>query len=263
MKNIFGLSRRQMLSVLSLFTISGTIKGFAFNKPTKKATFVLVHGAWHGGWCWKKVIPLLRVAGHEVFTPTLTGLGERVHLLNEQIDLNTHIQDIIGVLEYEDLKEVILVGHSYAGMVIAGVAEKAASRISQLVYLDAFLPENGKALKDYVPNLPWEEMAQKSWHGSMPGTLKDFGITDKEDINWMTSRIGEQPIKASLQPLALTDQDKSIKKTFIQLSESPWFSEAAERAQRNGFGFYKLLSGGHDAMVTKPKELVDIFSALV
>src|SRR5678809_1593828 len=91
-------------------------------------TFVLVHGAWHGGWCWKRVSPLLRALGHEVFTPTLTGLGERQHLMSPEVGLDNHIQDVLGALEYEDLHDVVLVGHSYAGMVIAGVAEKAAER---------------------------------------------------------------------------------------------------------------------------------------
>ena len=115
------------------------------------ATFVLVHGAWLGGWCWKKVTPLLRAAGQEVFAPTLTGLGERSHLFSPEVGLDTHIEDIIAVLEYEDLTDVILVGHSYAGMVIAGVAQKAAHRLAELVYLDSFLPESGKSLDDYLP----------------------------------------------------------------------------------------------------------------
>ena len=109
------------------------------------ATFVLVHGAWHGGWCWSRVAPLLRGAGYPVFAPTLTGLGERLHLLTPQVDLDTHVRDITSLLDYEDLHNVILVGHSYGGMVISGVAETAGTRLAQLVYLDAFLPEDGKA----------------------------------------------------------------------------------------------------------------------
>lgn len=101
------------------------------------ATYVLVHGAWHGGWCWQRVTPLLRAAGHEVFTLTLTGLGERSHLANPEIDLNTHIQDVVNVLEYEDLRKVILVGHSYGGMVITGVTDRAAERLAHVVYLVA------------------------------------------------------------------------------------------------------------------------------
>jgi pimeloyl-ACP methyl ester carboxylesterase len=130
----------------------------AASQGREKPAFVLVHGAWHGGWCWKKVAPLLRAAGHDVFTPTLTGLGERVHLLASEIDLATHVDDVLGVLEYEDLTNVVLVGHSYGGMVISGVAERAGSRLARLVYLDAFLPENGKALRDYAPGEVLDEM---------------------------------------------------------------------------------------------------------
>src|ERR1700750_3159838 len=120
-------SRRQILSTLSLLSLGGFTKAFA-GAPLKNAIYVLVHGAWHGGWCWDKFTPLLKSAGHQVFTPTLTGLGERSHLLTSQTDLMTHVQDIVNVLEYENLNDVILVGHSYAGMVISGVAEKAAKR---------------------------------------------------------------------------------------------------------------------------------------
>ena len=114
-------------------------------------TFVLVHGAWHGGWCYKRVARLLRQAGHEVYTPTLTGLGERAHLINRAIDLDTHIQDIVGVIRCEELSDVVLCGHSYSGMVIAGAAEKIAANTRSLVYLDAIVPENGKSMFDYLP----------------------------------------------------------------------------------------------------------------
>src|SRR3712207_1095869 len=108
------------------------------------ATYVLVHGAWHGGWCWKRVMPLLRAAGHDVFAPTLTGLGERSHLAGPDVGLETHVQDVLGVLAYEDLEGVILVGHSLAGSVITPVAERAPGRVAQLVYLDAAVPSDGE-----------------------------------------------------------------------------------------------------------------------
>ena len=117
------------------------------------ATFVLVHGGGHGGWCYSRVSPLLRAAGHEVYAPTLTGLGERKHLLRPDIDLDTHITDIVHVLEYEDLEDVILLGHSYGGMVITGVADRAGSRIRRLVYLDAAHPRNGESLADVTPEM--------------------------------------------------------------------------------------------------------------
>src|SRR5713101_7446751 len=113
-------------------------------------TFVLVHGGWVGGWCWRRDTPLLEAAGHRVFTPTLTGLGARAHSYTAPIDLDTHIEDVVSVLQYEDLHEVVLVGHSYGGMVITGAAERAAERLAHLCYLDAFVPEDGQALADLV-----------------------------------------------------------------------------------------------------------------
>jgi pimeloyl-ACP methyl ester carboxylesterase len=114
------------------------------------ATFLICHGAWSAAWAWKKVRPLLRAAGHEVFTPTYTGLGERAHQASRSITLDTHIADVLGVIECEDLKDIVLVGHSYGGMVATGVADRVPDRIAKLVYLDAFAPEHGQCLHDLV-----------------------------------------------------------------------------------------------------------------
>src|SRR5688572_718991 len=107
------------------------------------ATFILVHGSWHGGWCWRLVTPLLRAAGHDVYTPTLTGLGERAHLVNSGVTLETHIEDVVNLLFYEDLSDVALVGHSYAGVVVSGVAARVPERLACVLYLDAYLPPEG------------------------------------------------------------------------------------------------------------------------
>ena len=112
------------------------------------STFVLVHGAWHGGWCYKRVAQILRKAGHEVYTPTLTGLGERSHLMSPTVNLDTHVQDIGNVIRWEELSDLVLCGHSYGGMVITGVADKVPDKIKALVYLDAFVPSNGEAIAD-------------------------------------------------------------------------------------------------------------------
>src|SRR4051812_1484157 len=112
------------------------------------ATFVLVPGAWMGGWCWKKLTPGLQAAGHQVYTPTLTGLGERVHLARPEIDLDTHTQDIVNLLEFEEARDVILVGHSYAGTVVTSVADRVPERLSMLVYLDSGAPPDGKSVFD-------------------------------------------------------------------------------------------------------------------
>ena len=261
------LTRRHILAAMAMSAFGGVNNASVVTRA-KSATFVLVHGGWHGGWTWKKVIPLLQAAGHQAFTPTLTGLGERVHLSGPQVDLNTHTQDIISMLEYEDLHDVILVGHSYGGMVIAGVGEKATARLSQLVYLDAFLPENGKALKDYsiVTARSIEQMRAKGdeWRLPMALTMADLGVTDPADIAWMSPRIVDQPYKTFTQPVELPkDAAKKLRRTYIQTSKRPSFNEAAERARKQGFHYYDLFSGGHAAMVTKPQELVKILLELV
>jgi pimeloyl-ACP methyl ester carboxylesterase len=222
----------------------------------KPSTFVLVHGAWYAGWCWNKLAPLLRAAGHQVFTPTLTGLGERAHLLTPEIDLATHIKDVVAVLEYEDLHDVVLVGHSYGGMVIAGVAEAIGSRVAQLVFLDAFLPENGKAVADYAPMLP---VRDDGWRVPVMATSRDFGVTDERDIAWAEPRMGDQPYRTITQPVQVSAQlYDSFAATYIQLTEAPWFVEAAERAKRQRFRSYALLTGGHVAMISQPKALAEI-----
>jgi pimeloyl-ACP methyl ester carboxylesterase len=163
------------------------------------ATYLLVHGAWHGGWCWKKVAPLLRAAGHEVFTPTLIGLGDRAHLLAPDINLTTHITDIVNVLAYEDLRDVILVGHSYAGLVITGVAQHSAHRLAHLVYLDALFPmEDDRSwaalVRRHQPAIAAMADAQiresgERWLLPPPSGEMLFGITDPTDWEWVRSRL--------------------------------------------------------------------------
>lgn len=246
------VSRRSILlaaaiSPAALLTSTGAYAA------SRGAPVVLVHGAWHAGWCWKKLLPRLRAAGREVFTPTLTGLGERVHLLNPSIDLNTHISDVVAMLEYEDLNGVVLVGHSYGGMVISGVAEKASARLSHLVFLDAFLPEDGKSLRDYAPVPPTRE---DGWRIPVPGGPRDFGVTNEDDIAWVQRRLGDQPLLTFTQPVALSAD--RIPRTYIQCTEAPFFAEAATRAKAKGYRYNALLTAGHDAMITQPKELAQI-----
>src|SRR5215475_10010202 len=129
-------------------------------------TFLVCHGAWGGGWSWKKMHPLMRTAGHRLVTPTCTGLGEREHLANPSIDLETHIQDMLNVIRYEDLRDIVLIGHSYGGMVATGVADRARDRIAQLIYLDAFVPRHGQSLFDLnAPARPGMEASSKNGDG--------------------------------------------------------------------------------------------------
>lgn len=236
----------------------------------KKSPFVLVHGAWHGGWAWKKLRPLLQAAGHDVFTPTLTGLGERRHLANPAIDLTTHIDDVLGVLELENLSDIVLVGHSYAGMVITGVAASAASRISHLVYLDAFLPDDGKSLNDYVPAMVpgYEQSVSRDgngWRLPFAGalTLEALGISDADDKRWMAPRMGEQPYKTFKQPVyAPAAKLATLSRVYLLSSNRPHYLAAAERAGQQGFSVVHIPGAGHDVMVTQPKALADALLSL-
>ncbi len=235
------------------------------------ATYLLVHGAWHGGWCWKRVSRLLRAAGHEVFTPTLTGLGEREHLMSPDIGLDTHVQDIVGVLEYEDLHDVILVGHSYAGMVVTGVAEKAADRIAHLVYLDAFLPENGKSLVDYQPPQMLEKflkMTREEGEGFKLHSLispEEFGVTDEEDLAWVRPRMNAHPLKTKTDPVHISDPRAArIPRTFVYCNDPAVgpFGQFADRVREDESWTYFELATGHDAMITAPEEVADLLLQL-
>lgn len=183
------------------------------------ATFVLVHGAWGGSLLWRPVARALRQAGHEVYTPTLTGLGERKHLLNRHIDLGTHVQDVLGVIDYEDLTDLILVGHSYGGMVVTGVADAVPDTIASLVYLDAFVPENGQSLFSLVPaeaprpDRPPIPAAEDYLTPPLPPSA--FGVTP-EVAAMMERKISPQPTACFTQGLTLRGGiDRIKRKTYI------------------------------------------------
>jgi len=226
------------------------------------AIYVLVHGAWHGGWCWKKVTPLLRAAGHEVLTPTLTGLGERAHLAGPDIDLSTHIQDVLNVLEYEELGDVVLVGHSYGGMVITGVADRAAARLAHLVYLDAFVPDDGRRLMDFVPEerrtdfLEGAKASGDGWRIPAP-PLGRFGVTDEQDLRWAEPRIVPQPLKTFTQPVHLPNGAAVLSRTYLWCKgyTAGSFGPFAERARTDPAWRCHELDTGHDAMITAPADV--------
>jgi pimeloyl-ACP methyl ester carboxylesterase len=222
--------------------------------PTKRP-IVLVHGAWHGGWCWKRVTPLLRAAGHEVFTPTLTGLGERVHLAGKNIDLAMHITDVLNVLKTEELADVVLVGHSYAGLVITGVADQAGDKLHSLVYLDAFVPDNGKSLLDYVSpeRRPAIEKAGEASGHVEPFPAEAFGIkaADKE---WVTRRLTRQPYATFSQPLQLGNGETRLPRTYVYCTSPAMgpFDQFAMRLRDKPTWRFHELKTGHDCMITDP-----------
>ncbi|WP_374438431.1 alpha/beta fold hydrolase [Inhella sp.] len=262
-------TRRQVFSRgLALGTAAATLPAAAAS--ARRLHWVLVHGAWHGGWCWRKLVPLLEAQGHRVWTPTLTGLGERAHLLSADVDLQTHVLDVSALLEMEDLNNVVLVGHSYAGMVITGVADRLPERLMGLIYLDAFLPDAGKALRDYTPaRAPAAPAASdvpppvRDWRVPPRQTAKEFGIQDEAEAAWVQARLRPQSAKTFVQPLPLRDGfPHGIRRAYIRCTDDAWFIEAAQRAGRQGATVRELLGHGHDAMWTAPAALARLLSEL-
>lgn len=192
------------------------------------AAFVLVHGAWAGGWGWRRVAPLLRAHGHDVFTPTLTGLGERVHLANPNVTLDTHIQDIVNVLLYEDLENVVLVGWSYSGLVVTGVLDRVPERLAHVVYLDAEVPRDGESEFDLAGPEFRDEMEQSArlsgegWKASPGAEIEAFfdaWLPDAETRRWFAAKVGSspQPIQTFRQPVRLSNPAADpVPRTFIR-----------------------------------------------
>lgn len=237
------------------------------------ATFVFVAGGWHGGWCWKKVATRLRELGHEVYTPSLTGLAERSHLLSDDIDLEVHIADVSNLLRWEDLYEVNLVGHSYGGVVITGVADRNRDRVTRVVYFDALWPVDGDTVAlligggdgadNVVANGATEESAPLLAAGRE--TAQHMGLTDPEDIDWAAARLTPQPAGTLHQPLRLTSPleveilaiectDNAATDSGTRLSIDRAY--AAEKESPN----VKVvrLHAPHDAMITHPDETARI-----
>ncbi len=231
------------------------------------ATYVLVHGGAHGGWCYGPVARLLRAAGHEVHAPTLTGLGERAHLLGPGIDLDTHITDVVAVLHYEDLRDVILVGHSYGGMVITGVADRAPDRVGHLVYLDAATPVDGESLAELAAPLMQAARAQARVVDGVelvlfPGTepLPHYGVTDPDTIAWMTERLTPHPFATFEQPLRLRDEAAlaEIPQTHIVCTSTLATRDPARIAPARDAGRLWDIDTGHDLMITEPRAVAEL-----
>jgi pimeloyl-ACP methyl ester carboxylesterase len=188
------------------------------------ATYLLVHGAWAGSLVWRPIAQRLRKAGHEVYTPTLTGIGERKHLLSRSIDLETHIEDVLSVIDYEDLDGFVLVGHSYGGMVVTGVADRVPDKITSLVYLDAFVPENGQSLFGLIPAAaPRPDRpavpAVEDWL-TPPLPPDAFGPPSKESLDFFNRKTGPQPTACFTQPVQLTGGiDRIRRKTYIYAND--------------------------------------------
>jgi pimeloyl-ACP methyl ester carboxylesterase len=232
------------------------------------ATFLVAHGAWSSAWAWKKMRPLLRAAGHELWTPTYTGLGERAHLASPSVDLDTHIADILGVLDMEDLREIVLIGHSYGGMVATGVADRARERIAQVVYLDAFVPKDGQSLLDLQGAETRDRMRESARTGCDGWRLPPNPMppdTPEADVAWATGRRMPHPLKCFEQPLRPTSSAPPPRSYIYCRRARPddVFRQFAERAQRESGWRYFEMDASHNPHITAPAELLAILQEIV
>lgn len=232
-----------------------------------RRTFVLIHGAWHGGWCWRQVADLLEAKGHKVYTPTLTGLADRSHLLTRDVTLDTHITDVVNLFKWEDISNAVLVGHSYGGWPISGAVEKVLDQVSSIVYLDAFVPDNGDSglsLSTQVFRKTIEDAIAKGELGRPPPKAEVFKILDPKKAEWVQSKMTAQPTAVSVQPIVLTGaREKVRRKTYIRTPSfaNPRFDVYLAKAKADQTWKTYMLEpavAGHDAMVDAPARVAEI-----
>jgi pimeloyl-ACP methyl ester carboxylesterase len=230
-------------------------------------TYVLVHGAWHNGRAWDRVVPLLESAGHRVHAPSLTGYGDKAHLLGPEVGLDTHVDDVVDLITGEDLTDVVLVGHSYAGLVVSSTANRVPDRIGRLVYLDAMVPEDGETAVDVMPvSQVLIDLALASESGwrvpPMPETPAGlFGVTDPADVAWLRSMLSDQPVLCLQQPVHLDNPAVgSIPRTHVHCTVG--IPEGLERRPVPVDAEVHELATGHDCMITTPVELAELLLKL-
>jgi pimeloyl-ACP methyl ester carboxylesterase len=226
-------------------------------------TYVLVAGAWHGGWVWRDVIRGLRERGHAVTAPTLTGLGERHRDSTDAIDLSTHIDDVVAHIEMEGLESVTLVGWSYGGMVTAGVTSRIPDKIKSLIYVDAFVPEDGKALVDYLPparRAHYDQFA-KERRPIPPARLDSFGLTDPAIVNFVTPRLTAQPWRTFYEPVGVRPLPSAVAMGYVYCSSSAArFQETYEQVKNDRHFRTAVIETDHFCMLSEPLKTIDLLA---
>jgi pimeloyl-ACP methyl ester carboxylesterase len=220
-----------------------------------RATFVLVHGAWAGGWCWSRVVDLLIAKGHRVYTPTLSGLGERSHLARGGINLTTHVNDVVNEIKWKDLDQIVLVGHSYGGLVITGVAEQVGERIASIVYLDAFIPGDEQSFADLAP---WLDRTEAM---TAPPPTAEGDFINEGDRAWVDSKATPQPTATFTEKLRVTGAYQRVaKKTYICATNGPLPGNADALRSDSSWTVYDVACG-HDVEIDAPQKLAEILEA--
>jgi pimeloyl-ACP methyl ester carboxylesterase len=266
MSNDTGLARRDVLAGGTALTAATMMSDGAAQAQAAARAFVLVHGSWHGGWCWRRVADRLERRGHKVYTPTLTGLGERVHLLTAGVDLNTHIADVVNVIKFENLSDIVLVGHSYAGCVISGVAEQVLPAIASIVFVDAFLPEDGERMLDLTPANLRDVALEARSKGEIARPIVPAAAfkVNEQDQAWVNSKLTPQPLGPTFTPNKFTGaRQKVANKTYIRASgyPQPSFDKWLAQCKADPSWRTHSIECGHDIMVDKPEELTELLIA--
>jgi len=230
-------------------------------------TILVAHGAWSAGWAWKKMHPLMAAAGHRLVTPTQTGLGEREHLASPSVDLETHIQDLLGVIKHEELKDFVLIGHSYGGMVATGVADRVPELISKFIYLDAFVPKDGQALVDILGSEGARGMREsaKAGDGWRVPSNPPPPDTSAEDLKWIQAHRLPHPLKCFETPVKLRNGDTKIPRAYIYAKRAPpadTFRQFAERAKSEHWD-YREIDASHSPHITAPEALAALLGSII
>jgi pimeloyl-ACP methyl ester carboxylesterase len=224
------------------------------------ATFILVPGAWLRGWVWKKIIPSLEQRGHTVYPVTLSGMGERVHLASKDLGIETAIEDVLNVIKYDDLDDFILVGHSFAGKVVAAVADRVPEKVKTLLYLDAFRPQKVRTPQGSFDPHEFGSLLPDEWTIRLTQEIFDnIGKDVKgQDLKWMLSKATSWPVKLSTEPVTLSKNFDSVSSAYVFCTGSgDPVDEILEGKWGKIDGPYKVIESGHWPMVTKPGELVE------
>jgi pimeloyl-ACP methyl ester carboxylesterase len=233
---------------------------------TSPKTFLVCHGAWSAGWAWKKMHPLMRAAGHRLVTPSYTGLGERAHLAHRELDLESHIQDMLNVIQYEDLRDIVLVGHSYGGMVATGVADRARDKVAQLIYIDAFVPGDGQSLFDLNESgrVPLQKAAKEGdgWRAPPMQTPPD---TSRADVEWLSTRRVHMPIKCFEEKLKMQGGPLTLPRSYIyatRITPADTFGPFARITKSDPAWRYFEIDASHSPNVTAPEALMALLEKI-
>lgn len=231
------------------------------------ARFLLIHGSWHGGWCWERLLPILKERGHEAWAPTLIGLGEHAADATPKTGLATHVNQVAEMILAADLKDLTLVGHSYGGLVMVGAAERVPDRIGHMVYLDALVPDHGQSAFDLMPGAEpgFVQMMRSAGSDFLvpPMSPQELGVTEPADVKWVRSHLTPLPILTHREKVD-APQRKAFKipSAYIECLQFGLGAGFSAKARRDGWRVLKVDSG-HDVMVTHPKMLADLLEQAI